>query len=340
MGALPTWYWRYKPNGKTKYERLGTTTELTLDQARKRVMLLKAQEAIAPRSASMPSETPACMTLNDFWDLHVLPRFKSKKRSWSRDVQLYKRIRPRFGNKPLTEIRRLEVDQFLRDLVDAGLSFATANHHGQLLRRILNLAVTGEVIPKNVLQRLELFHLANGREVFLNEEQVARFTEAVGNAENRRVALILLFLLSTGARLREALDAEWGQFDRDKNIWRVPATNAKANRVIQRHLGPSALWVLDEIGTEGVSKYVFPSPATGKPYTTITRAWYCLRRKAGLPDNVRIHDLRHTAASRVACETGSLVAVKHQLGHADVRMANRYAHLTDKTVQVSGDTRN
>jgi integrase len=335
VGSVPSWRWRHKVDGKTRYLSLGSLKELSLDQARKKVTLLKAQAAITPRSTNAEMHAPLVPTMDEFWTEHVLPRIKKMKRSWRRDVQLYSRIGPRFGSKPLNQIKRLDVDQFLRDLSDEGLSHATANHHGQLMRRIVNLAVSGDLLERNPLQRLELFHLANQRQFFLDEEQVAKFCEVVGTTENRRVGLILLFLLSTGARLREALDAKWDQFDREKNIWRVPATNTKAKREIVRHLGDSALWVLNEVGSEGESEFVFPSPATGRPYTTITRAWFVIRRQAGLPGDVRIHDLRHSAASKIACETGSLVAVQHQLGHADGRMAARYSHATNKTMQAA-----
>jgi integrase len=49
-------------------------------------------------------------------------------------------------------------------------------------------------------------------------------------------------------------------------------------------LNDSALWVLEQLTSKGKSEYLFPSPVTGKPYTTITRAWYRLRKKAKIPN--------------------------------------------------------
>jgi integrase len=145
------------------------------------------------------------------------------------------------------------------------------------------------------------------------------------------VCMIVLFLLSTGARLREGLSARWDQVDRENAIWKIPASNTKSKRTKYLPLNESALWVLDQLESEGHSVFVFPSPVTGRPFSGITRTWYKLRRKAGLPANVRIHDLRHTYASRLVSSGQSLFVVQELLGHADPRTTMRYAHLNMKS---------
>jgi hypothetical protein len=47
----PTWYLRYKANGKTAYTRLGNVQDLGLAQARKQAITLKAQHTLAPKHA-------------------------------------------------------------------------------------------------------------------------------------------------------------------------------------------------------------------------------------------------------------------------------------------------
>jgi hypothetical protein len=49
--AVPTWYLRYKANGKTAYTRLGNVQDLGLAQARKQAITLKAQHTLAPKHA-------------------------------------------------------------------------------------------------------------------------------------------------------------------------------------------------------------------------------------------------------------------------------------------------
>ena len=68
--------------------------------------------------------------------------------------------------------------------------------------------------------------------------------------------------------------------------------------------------------------------------TTITADWYRLRSRAGL-DDVRIHDLRHSYASRALAAGESLSMIGKLLGHADIQSTARYAHLARETERIS-----
>ena len=77
-------------------------------------------------------------------------------------------------------------------------------------------------------------------------------------------------------------------------------------------------------------------PDTRRPtvagYTCIKKAWATALRKAGIA-NLRLHDLRHTFASYVQMGLGDLRATQVLLGHADPRMTQRYAHLSDERLR-------
>ena len=72
----------------------------------------------------------------------------------------------------------------------------------------------------------------------------------------------------------------------------------------------------------------------GARLTTITGDWYRLRARAGL-DDVRIHDLRHSFASRALAAGESLSMIGKLLGHADIQSTARYAHLARDVEQAS-----
>lgn len=57
------------------------------------------------------------------------------------------------------------------------------------------------------------------------------------------------------------------------------------------------------------------------------RVWLPAVSQAGLPEGLRIHDLRHTAASFMIFEGAHLELVRCQLGHSSIRVTESYAHL-------------
>jgi integrase len=324
--AQPTWNYRAKEAGKTKTRRLGRLSDITLDDVRKQVALLKAERALGRHAAS--EEIEKGITLDRFWRDNYLPHASEYKRSIGRDEQLYKRIEPQFGHVPMKEITRLQVQQFQRKLSAEALSPATVNQHLQLMRRLFNLGVEWQFLDRNVLTRIKLLHVDNRRETFLTETQIEDLVEVIKTDDNRLVCMIILFLLSTGARVSEALNIEWDHIDFENALWKIPASNSKSKRIKHLPLSESALWALKAVQKKDDSPFVFASPVTGKALTGIRRTWYKLRRNAGLPSNIRMHDLRHTFASRLVSAGESLYVVQQMLGHADPRTSQRYAHLS------------
>ena len=73
--------------------------------------------------------------------------------------------------------------------------------------------------------------------------------------------------------------------------------------------------------------WIFPNPATGKPFETIYHSWNTARQSVGLGD-VRVHDLRHSFASALVNRGATLFDVQKLLGHSSPQMTERYAHLT------------
>lgn len=140
-----------------------------------------------------------------------------------------------------------------------------------------------------------------------------------------------------GMRLREVTDARWSEVDLEAGIWRVPAERSKSKKAMVKYLSDSAKYVLQQVGTQGKSEFIFPNPQTDKPYTTITRVWWRFRKLAGIPANVRLHDLRHTYASLLVQAGRSLYEAQRLMSHQDHRSTIRYAHLAPKTLQEAAN---
>lgn len=326
--SVPTWKVRLEnAQGTNTYKTLGTIKELTLAQARKQAQLLKAQNEI-DKQAWKKKPPQAEITLDTFMEDHYFPYAKIHKRSWLRDDQLYRiRIAPKFGQSKLAEITRYQVQQFQNELAEQNMSPASQDHHIKLLRRVLNLAIQWEFLERNVLKGIKLRMVENELHDVADDDQLLRLIEVLRSDENRPVCNILMYLLSTGARLNEALQATWPQVDMEKGIWTIPAANAKAKCSRSVPLNDSARYALEEASKLKTSEYIFANPKTRKPFTSITRVWYRLRKEAGI-SKMRIHSLRHQFASLLVSSGRSLYDVQILLGHSDPRVSQRYAKLS------------
>lgn len=334
-----TYYLRYKDvKNKTCHQRVGTTKDMSLSDARKKAKTLKAEIALGADPRGEAKALKAVPTLADFFTDKYLEYVKPRKRSWTRDEELFRlRIEPKFGHLRLNQISRREVQSFHASLPRRGLSPATADHHIKLMRYMLNLAVEWEMMDRNPLHGIKLFSVDNQVENCLDDAQMASLLDVLRTDENRTVCLIAMFLLSTGCRLNEALQATWDQVNEATRMWRIPARNAKSKRMRAVPLNASALHVLQQLPTRDSFDHLFINQKTKKPYTTIMKVWSRLRDKAGVP-HLRIHDLRHSFASLLVSDGRTLYDVQQILGHSDPKVTMRYAHLSTKRLHEAANS--
>lgn len=338
--ATPTWYLRLKNlRGTNTYRRLGTTRELTYAQAKKLATQIRAEHMVALKSEAITAApASSAMTLERFFFELYLPHAKLHKRSWGRDLSLFRtRIRARFGQLPLSAIKRLDVMTFQNEIIASGLSAATARHHVVLMRRFLSLAVTWELLEKNVLKGVQLVPLNNVRDVFLTEEETARLVQVLSTDSNRLVCSILLFLLNTGARKMEAMKAKWSDIELTTRMWTIPMELNKAKKPKTIPLGESAMQVLMSLESRGRSEYVFPNPETNLPLTTISKVWYRVRAEAGINPAMRIHDTRACLAQRLLKANASIETVARILGNHPNMAYARYARFSSQTLLSAAD---
>ena len=141
---------------------------------------------------------------------------------------------------------------------------------------------------------------------------------------------------SSGEMLFEAV-AEV-TFRRHERVWK-PGTLAVNSKTGPRTvpLGSRARDILDRQHRTG-SPFIFPSPLdASRPRSGSITIWDRVRKEARIED-VRIHDLRHTMASHAVMNGVPVPVVSRLLGHSNVQMTLRYAHLADRDIEARGGT--
>jgi integrase len=337
-GNNKTFYWRAKDSaGKTFHTKLGRVTDISLADARKKVMALKAEHANGSTSQSLKSSKNGGMLLDDLWTEYIAFA-KSTKRSWVRDEQLWRlRIQPKFGHLKLSEITLKQIQVLMMDIRTEGLSGASADHHGQLLRRMGNLAVKWGYLDVNFARGIQLYHEYNGVENIPDDAQIQKLMHVLHTDDNRPICLLVQFLLSTGCRLNEALSAQWKNMSTDNRLWTVPHESSKSKRPRSIPLNDSALEVLKQIKKQEKDVYVFTNAKTQKAYVNVFKPWDRIRTKAGLA-HLRLHDLRHMYATICVNNGCTIFEVSQLLGHADTRVSQRYSHLNTSTMLTAANS--
>ena len=99
-------------------------------------------------------------------------------------------------------------------------------------------------------------------------------------------------------------------------------------------LGPEASAVLSALPREEDNLWVIAGKLPASHLTDLQRPWRRIRERAGLED-VRIHDLRHSFASRALALGESLTMIGKLLGHTQVQTTARYAHLARDSIQTA-----
>jgi integrase len=138
----------------------------------------------------------------------------------------------------------------------------------------MNLAISWNLCTVNPAAKVPLYGVDNKVENYINDDQLQRLLTVLRDpASPRSVCQIALYLLSTGARLNEALSARWLDVDVVNRVWRIPASISKSGKVRAIPLNDSALEIINQLDTKGEFEHLFVNRQTGKPYTTIMKVW-------------------------------------------------------------------
>jgi len=335
-----TWKLRYKVENTTKYFSFGPLSEVTLAQARRMALEMKAQ--IRAQGRDPRAEIKAkkeMLTFDEFYEQHLKPYCQPRKRSWARDEQLYRiRIKDKFGNKRLNQITRHQIQTFHTELLAEGLSHASCDLHLRFIKHAFYLAIDWELMPGvNQAARIPMYAIENYVNNIPNDAEFSRLIHVLQTDPNRNICQLAIFLMATSMRLGEALTCQWNDLDLQNNVLLVKAIHSKNGRQRYVSLSTSALAVIDKLDTKGKYDYLFINKKTGKPYTTITKVWDRLRNKAGLP-KLRCHDLRHIGATLMINAGVGLHLVSKALGHSNTTITEkRYAHISSKTMKHAVD---
>ncbi|MDE0371467.1 MAG: site-specific integrase, partial [Rhodospirillales bacterium] len=132
-------------------------------------------------------------------------------------------------------------------------------------------------------------------------------------------------------RKQEVLNLRWDDVDPAAGELRLRDSKTGWRSV---PLTPAVAHVFAGIPRRADNPWVITGQKRGSRLQGLDDIWQRLRRRAGLED-VRIHDCRHSYASRALALGESLTMIGRLLGHAKIGTTARYAHLARDTEKAS-----
>ena len=310
------------------------------EQARQRAALIiariKAGEEAVPEPMKPTGGPTVAEVAARYLTEYVEVRCKPSTAAATRSV-LEKHIVPALGKLPLAAVERAQVAELHQRLYETP---AVANMAVRILSAMYKLACEWGIVPEGLSNpcRSIMKYPEHKRERFLTDEEFIRLGEALdeveagGGASAPAVAAIRLLTL-TGCRRNEILSLRWEDVALDENELKLPDTKTGARAV---PLPPPAVELLAGLPREPGNPWVIPGRKPGTRLQNLDDAWRAVRARAGL-EGVRIHDLRHSYASRALALGESLPMIGRLLGHRQIETTARYAHLARDSAQEAAE---
>jgi integrase len=204
------------------------------------------------------------------------------------------------------------------------VSASTVANELSVLRHCLRLARRWgylSTLPEIVLPRRP-----EGRLRYLTEEEITKLLAACRTSRNRYLEPAVILALHTGMRKGEILALEWERVDLSTaRLTLLQTKSGKPRGVPFAGAVYDALIALEPDPARRQGR-LFPN-GNDRRGSQVRTAFEAALTRAGIV-GFRFHDLRHTAASHLVMRGASLQDVKEVLGHSDLRMTLRYAHLS------------
>ncbi len=261
-----------------------------------------------------------------------------------------RRLMPHVGRMRLRVLAPEHIQHALGKLLDRGLSARTVRQVHMVLRCALKQAVLWRLLASNPSDAVKPPRAERKEMRTLTEDEVHRLLAATSGTRHHS---LWIFLVTTGVRLGEALAIRWADIDlnegrvtirralqrqRGAGLVFVEPKSSRGRRTVS--LPPETLEVLaqqrrdlDRERVEAGERWqendlVFPSPV-GRPrdMTYLSYTFHRGLERAGLP-RLRIHDLRHTAATHLLNKHVHPKVVQELLGHSTIAITlDTYSHV-------------
>ena len=365
-----TWYALYRDdNGNKQSHKLGSVNALTVAQARDMVKDV-AGRLVRGESVKKEKPTPK-LTYGELLSGFYEPWVIANRRTGRETMKILNNTFSFLLQRPIEDLSTLILEQWRTKRIGEGRKAATLNRVVVALKASINWAVEHEIIKENPIAKLRplreddsdkkirylspeererLFAALDAREAlmkkerdnhnkWLKERKSALLPDLKNCAFVDHLKPMVIISLNTGIRQGSLFQLRWNDIDFQEEILSVPPLAEKTGKLVHIPMNPEVKKILEAWRRQTLGKesgLVFPSPKTGKEMDNCKNAWEKLLQDADIK-NFRWHDMRHDFASQLVMHGVDLNTVRELMGHSDMKMTLRYAHLAPQVKRAAVD---
>jgi integrase len=320
----------YKVDGKKMWEKAGWASEgytakLAAQIRAERIRNIRHGEDLPKQKATAP-------LFKDLADKYLKWAAENRTRAGKDDERRYKSyLAPRFDARRLDEISPLDLERVKSDLTKKGLAPASVKHVLVVFRQMVNKAIAwGLYDGRNPIYGVKMPFIQNERQRFLLFEEADALLKHLKEKSSNLHDMALLSL-HCGLRAGEIFDLKKQDLDFDNNLITVTNPQNKGSRMAD--MTKEVSMMLLNRRPDAPDDLVFKN-RSGKQIRWVSQSFrriiHQLGFNKGVTDRrqlVTFHTLRHTFASWLAMQGETQLTIADMLGHKDLKMTRRYAHL-------------
>ena len=226
------------------------------------------------------------------------------------------------GTQPIIDITTSDINEALGTL-PGHLKNATVNRYVAAISVVFSYAVREYGLQVNPIRKIPSLPENNERTRFLSVAERNRLFSSCRASHWDKLYLIVLLAITTGARKGELTKLRWNDIDFERRTAYVATTKNGQPKVLP--LTDSVIQEL-QLFNKNDNSLIFESKVKEDVAYCFTKPWKKALEDAEIKD-FRFHDLRHSCASYLAQSGASLLEIADVLGHKQISVTKRYAHL-------------
>lgn len=282
-------------------------------------------------------------TFNDVWGKYLQQAKADRgEKSLIREESMFRLwIQPIIGTRPLKSIAPIHLEKIKSVMAKENKAPRTIQYTLAIIRQVFNFAKNHDLFTgDNPTNKVKKPKFDNKRTRFLSHDEAEALLNEIKKKSHKTHDMTLLSL-QTGMRAGEIFSLTWGDIDFDRGI--IILRNTKNGRTRPAFMTEQIKNMLRGRQPQHLEpdSLVFPGRGGVKIKQisdTFNRAVSMLGFNQGISDTrqkVVFHTLRHTFASWLVENGTDLYTVKELLGQSDFKMASRYAHLGENSLQAA-----